>query len=354
MQLEENLSKISSTLYALTYKRGLYKYCDFLNNSEMKVSKSFEMMGYKSYDLSFEVNIDYYINISSEIDNFKDLNEYFKSNLDNLVNGTKNKINSIYIKPKIYNYLNYNKVEKKYDISRFERTIARIVEILIEVSTGKSRIEILNDEYILHYKVLDEIFSTLEYENPNKFSNLWEAYDFWQNKEFATYASRRVYFYTLYNKVEKDIDLYKKHFNEQNLIINYSGWEEINKIIYDIKKHFKMSNSIDEFNGIGSMLRTLCVKLSDLIYNTSYHKDSKTAPPNRNNYKDRFHEYINAKLKGKENADFRKFSKSSVDLADTITHDTTNIDRKKTETAIVAIINLVNLISIIENKSTIC
>ena len=337
----------------MTYKKGLYKFCDFLNNSELKAVKLVEFMSYSNYDISFEVNINFYNEITNDMSIVNELKNYLTNTLEILLNGTKNKINSINIKSKINNYLNYNKIESKYDISLFENSIARIIEILISVSTGVSRIEELNDEYISLYKLLDEIFTCIGYPDPNKFKNLWDAYEFWHNSSLTTtYASRRVYFSSLYNDVEKEISQYKKNNNEINMIIEYTGWEEINKIIYDIKKHFKDSTSIQEFNGISSMQRTLYIKLADLIYNNDYHQDDKTSIPDRNHYKDRFNEYIDANLIGKDNAIFRKFSKSTVDLADTITHDTLNVDRKKTETAIVAMINLVNLISIIEEKIT--
>lgn len=43
------------------------------------------------------------------------------------------------------------------------------------------------------FRELDDMFSSTNQRNPNRFSDLWEFYSFWKKKKMDTYSERRSY-----------------------------------------------------------------------------------------------------------------------------------------------------------------
>ena len=85
-----------------------------------------------------------------------------------------------------------------------DEMIKAIKEIMINVATGKTRIEEMNDEYQHVYSELDSEFSQQGLENPNKFSDLWEFYHYWK-ENLLQYSDRRNFIIKLY-KIERNAE----------------------------------------------------------------------------------------------------------------------------------------------------
>jgi uncharacterized protein (TIGR02391 family) len=85
-----------------------------------------------------------------------------------------------------------------------EDMIRKIKKIMIEVSTGETRIEDINDEYQILYEKLNKEYQNIGLKNPNAFSDLWEFYHFWK-EHLPSYSSRRNYVIKMYkNKSAAD------------------------------------------------------------------------------------------------------------------------------------------------------
>ena len=150
-----------------------------------------------------------------------------------------------------------------------EDLIKNIKEIMMNVSTGKSRIEDRNDEYQMLYKKLDEIYKEKELKNPNIFSDLWEFYNYWKN-ELPDYASRRDYVIKLYkqkyNNYKFDFwyyihpkikDICKSRFDSGHYADSVeAALKEINSIVKSIVK----AKTGNEFDGSSLMKKAFSLK----------------------------------------------------------------------------------------------
>jgi len=80
-----------------------------------------------------------------------------------------------------------------------EELVKKIKDLMIEVSTGKARIEDKNDEYQELYSLLSAEFIKLEKPNPNQFSDLWEFHQYWKDN-LPQYSDRRAFIIKLYKE----------------------------------------------------------------------------------------------------------------------------------------------------------
>lgn len=78
-----------------------------------------------------------------------------------------------------------------------KKLIDEIQKIMTNVATGKVNIDEMNPRYKQIYKILDEEYKKMNQRNPNKFTDLWEFYQYWK-EALPEYASRRVFIIQLY------------------------------------------------------------------------------------------------------------------------------------------------------------
>ncbi len=76
--------------------------------------------------------------------------------------------------------------------------IHKIKKLMIDVATGKTRINDVNSEYQLQWDSLDHYYQLMGIPNPNPYRDLWE---FWAycKENLPNYVNRRVYIAQLYD-----------------------------------------------------------------------------------------------------------------------------------------------------------
>ncbi len=81
--------------------------------------------------------------------------------------------------------------------TKVDELIRQIKELMIGVSTGKSRIEDKNHEYQELFSSLDSEYRKQKIDNPNRFSDLWEFHAYWK-ENLPQYSDRRAFIIKLY------------------------------------------------------------------------------------------------------------------------------------------------------------
>ncbi len=97
--------------------------------------------------------------------------------------------------------------------------ISLIREALVAAGTG-TPIEDLNEQYQVLYSELDSRLSAQGVEHDNHFDSLWDFHSYWKENGLDTYASRRSYVKSLYQKTTTSDPL----------------WHGINPVIKDVAK----------------------------------------------------------------------------------------------------------------------
>jgi len=136
--------------------------------------------------------------------------------------------------------------------------IQKIKDIMIEVSTGKARIEEKNPEYQELYSLLSAEFNNIQKVNPNQFSDLWEFHQYWK-ENLPQYSDRRAYV----------IKLYKEPIDYNPSIIDF--WELIHPLIKSISKsRFDSEHYADS---VESAMKEVNVRVKTIVKNTTGNED---------------------------------------------------------------------------------
>ncbi len=100
---------------------------------------------------------------------------------------------------------------------------------MIDVATGKARIEETNNQYQSIYNELDSLYQSNQVKNPNPYTDLWEFHHYWKEK-LPQYSDRRAYV----------IKLYKKASSKAEMSIDF--WAVIHPAIRSVSKSRFESN----------------------------------------------------------------------------------------------------------------
>lgn len=131
-----------------------------------------------------------------------------------------------------------------------DELIHKIKEIMIDVSTGKARIEETNSQYHAVYNELDSWYHSNKIKNPNPFTDLWEFHHYWK-ENLPQYSDRRAY-------VTK---LYRKTSSESNMQIDF--WSLIHPMIQSISKSRFDSNHFAD--SVEAALKEVNVRVKNIV-----------------------------------------------------------------------------------------
>jgi len=154
--------------------------------------------------------------------------------------------------------------------------IEKIKIIMTDVATGKAKIQDTNDEYKNLFRELDDIFSSTNKKNPNKFSDLWEFYNFWKKKKMDTYAERRSYIIELYKNIKPKRQIAKSgayNFVNQNRIKELktikSGDFDVSKLVR-LCEELNTAFSLENFLSTAMLVRAIADHIPPIFGKTSF------------------------------------------------------------------------------------
>lgn len=251
----------------------------------------------------------------------------------------------VYIRPICRQYLNWNDLPQCVTKQTIMQLIERIKSLMISVSTGGPRIQEVNSQYIAAVKTLDQYLSILGLENPNPFRNLWEWYGRWSQDDLNSYASRRAFISHLYESTLHEIEKSQEEFTGN--IYEPTGWDRVDRAIYEMKKRIAVADTEEKFQAIGMLGRETLITTAQQVFNKELHKTADGVVPSDTDAKRMLDAYFMYVLSGPANERYRKFAKSAIDLANHLTHDrmAERSDAEMCITAVTAVINLVRTLS---------
>lgn len=121
------------------------------------------------------------------------------------------------------------------------------------------------------------------------------------------------------------------------------GWPGIDAEIEELHRHFREARTPQDYRGLGNDCVHITEALSREVYNHAEHTPEGEEEPPAAKTKVRLDRYIDARLPGRENAELRKYARSTIELAQAVKHSGTP---SRTEAGILAdaIIALANML----------
>ncbi len=217
---------------------------------------------------------------------------------------------------------------------------------MTSVSTGGQQIQDVNDEYKKIYREVHLELKRLGLKNPNTYSDLWEWYGKWSSGEMPQYRIRRAYIIELFKSLIEQLENYN---NSQELEIELTGWERIERGIGEIRLRLSEAKNEEQFQAVGLLCRETIISLAQEVYEREKHPPLDGTEPSKTDAKRMLDSYIAVELPGRENEGLRRYAKATNSLANELTHKRT-ATLKLAKLCGSSCINLVNLIRILEEE----
>lgn len=352
----------------LSDKRILQKYIDtlihLLNNEEdyelknilQKYSNVYPVdAGYDNWDggqYYYNINIEIPIEIFKQYyTNINEIEQKILNNLSFLLRPNENiHISNVYLLADAKRIINWDKISDLYTKSSLIEDIDKIKSILINVATGVWLIQDYNTQYKDKYNKLKKALEKIQIENKNMFSDLWNWYSFWKddNNKLGSYASRRAYINNLFETILNSINDAEEDI-QMNVLVDLTGWDKVKTSVELIKKTMLEAQQIEHFQTIGLLCRETIISLAQSVYIEEKHNTENTIKISETDAKRMLDGFISVELSGGSNEDFRRYAKSSLDIANKLTHKRT-ATYKEAVLCSISTFSLINLIGAINGN----
>ncbi len=348
LQEQDQLKRLISTVTRYLFDEGECELVQLLKTAQVsaeEINTGAYIQGYTSYNMIIFVDISVYRKNRSLIENYeKSLYEIIQLFLDESFGEI---LNNVSIKPICKLYLNWNDLDgvSKDDVLKL---IDSVKATMISVSTGGAKIDDVNGVYQSRFKLLDTYLKTLGLINPNLYPNLWDWYGKWSEGDLPSYASRRQFINKLYQKTISDIN----NSTDEQSINDYvpTGWDRVDRSIYEMKKCLSTAVNEEQFQAIGVLGRETIITVAQQVFDVNVHKTDDGIIPSKTDAKRMLDAYISYRLSGASNDALRKFSKTSIDLSNKLTHDRT-ATYETAEMCIIAVTATANLVRALSRNS---
>ena len=255
------------------------------------------------------------------------------------------------------NSIEINKIEH---IELFPRNLGRVLtneellrdvnaqqELMIDVSTGGSRINDVNEEYQTRRAKIGQALSNQGISDPVPYNDLWAWYAKWSNGDLPTYQSRRTYLTELFNLLVGRIR--NKSASPLTIFNEPTGWTKVDRQLGEVRERLAAATNEEQFQAVGLLCREVLISLSQTVFNPDLHTTLDGVDPSDTDAKRQLEGHLSAELVGSSLAAHRRHARASLQLANDLQHDRT-ADFRDAALCAEATSSVVNLIAIISGQ----
>ena len=176
---------------------------------------------------------------------------------------------------------------------------------------------------------------------------MWDWYGKWSS-DFSTYRERRAFIREMFSSL---IEALEENSEPEiiSITIDLTGWERIERSIQEIKTRQSEASKEEQFQVVGLLCRETIITLAQSVYIPEKHPILDGTKISKTDAKRMLEAYIAVELSGSLNEKLRKFAKSTLDLANELTHKRT-ATKKDASLCSVATLALINFIGTIEGR----
>lgn len=345
LENQNEIKKITSSLIRYFEKQGNQEISNMLKTSYPS-SEETDWDNWNGgtyiYALVYELEIGVYVQYRPLIKAFckeiKEAADLFLRNTDH------EQLGEVKIVPICRQYLRWGELAGVATKSNVLNKIEELKNKMISVSTGGPKIQTVEVEYKRAYSILDQWLSKLDAENPNPYKSLWDWHGRWSQSDLSSYASRRTFISNLYQPL---IDIITKS-PEEEITSKYvpTGWERVDRAIYEMKSRLASAITEEQFQAIGMLGRETIITVAQQVFDRGVHTTEDGVDPSDTDAKRMLDAFLGYELSGESNERTRKFAKSAVDMANHLTHDrmATKRDASMCLVSVTAVASLLKLI----------
>jgi len=150
------------------------------------------------------------------------------------------------------------KVKKVLNHKELLQLLEKQKSLMIDVATGGSRIQDVNDVYKKQRRIIRAELKKLNFEDPNPFYELWKWYGKWSSGELPSYQSRRDFISDMYQPLIDNLIETPSFLGEQ-IFLNVDSWEKLTSNINELGGLLRTAESSEQFQSIGLLCREMLI-----------------------------------------------------------------------------------------------
>lgn len=348
LEKQEEFRKVVYTVSELLKADGETELSDILNTSELNIEET----GYDNWNggiyfftVYLNVDIETFVKVRDRIEKIEaELLARFEIGTRHLDSET---VSSVRIVPKAQPKIDWTKISGLTTKDNLIKQIEFLKNTMISVSTGGQRIQEINDEYKDIFNSVNKALQRLNFQNPNQFKDLWDWYGKWSS-DFETYRERRAYIREIYNSLIQTLQETEES-ETISVTIDLTGWERIERSINEIRTRQSEAKKEEQFQVVGLLCRETIITLAQSVFDEEKHPILDAVKVSKTDAKRMLEAYIAVELSGSSNKKLRQFARSTLDLANELTHKRT-ATKKDASLSSIATLSLINFIGTIEGR----
>ena len=227
------------------------------------------------------------------------------------------------------------------------RSVERLRDVLLSVSTGGDRIEAVNSGYKDLYQSIDHELRTRGVANGIPFSDLWDWHGRWSSGDLPTYRSRRVFVSELLEPVLRA--LRDRIGGVTPRAVEPTGWPKVDRTITEMRGRLATATTEEQFQAVGLLCREALISLAQAVYDPQRHPSLDDVAPSSTDAKRMLESYCATEMDGAANKIARAHARAAVDLAVELQHKRT-ADFRAAALCAEATGSVINVIAIVSGR----
>lgn len=216
--------------------------------------------------------------------------------------------------------------------------------LMIDVATGGSRIQEVNDTYRDRRSSLRQELGRRGLDDPSPFVDLWAWYNKWSSGDLPSYQSRRVFIAELYEPVIRSVEEGPGARAREP-----TGWARVDRTVTELRGRLASARNEEQFQSVGLLCRETLISLAQEVFQPERHPTLDGVTASHTDAKRMLEAYIAVELAGQSNEAARKHAKAALDLANRLQHNRT-ADFREAALCVEASTSVVNIIAILSGR----
>lgn len=348
LEKPEEIRKVVYTTCEILKADGKSELLELLNNSELNVEET----GYDNWNggiyfftVYLNVDVETFVKVRDRIEKIEaELLASFEIGTRHLESES---ISSVRIVPKAQPKIDWTKILGLTSKNDLLQDVEFLKNTMISVSTGGQRIQEINEEYKAKFNAVNKALQRLGFQNPNQFKDLWDWYGKWSS-DFSTYRERRAFIRELYSSLVETL-METEEAESISVTVDLKGWERLERSVQEIRKRQSEASKEEQFQVIGLLCRETIITLAQSVFIEEKHPILDETKVSKTDAKRMLEAYIAVELSGSSNKILRQYARSTLDLANALTHKRT-ATKKDASLCSIATLSLINFIGTIEGR----
>ncbi|MBD8218335.1 hypothetical protein IFU40_06780 [Microbacterium sp. CFBP 13617] len=123
-----------------------------------------------------------------------------------------------------------------------------------------------------------------------------------------------------------------------------TGWPRVDEEISELRRHFETATTRQDYSNVGNDVVSVLEALSATVYDHATHGRANESEPPIASTKNRLDRFVEVALDGRDNAELRKLTRASIELAQAVKHRRETVTRLEAGVAADAVILLANML----------